>query len=107
MHAWSKKQKHPIKERVRLTAQADCSIFVGIGRSKRIRRKLGLRCQQKRKFNATTHSKHTLPVAPNLLARDFTVPAPNQAWVSDITYIPTAEGWLFLVGLPSVVLGRD
>jgi putative transposase len=84
---------------------ADYGIFVGIDRIKRIRRKLGVRCKQKRKFKAATNAKHTLPIAPNLLARDFTVLAPNRAWVSDITYIPTAEGWLSLKGLPLVVLG--
>jgi putative transposase len=73
---------------------ADYGIFVGIDRIKRIRRKLGLRCKQKRKFKAATNSKHTLPVAPNLLAREFTVSVPNQAWVNDIPYIPTNEGWL-------------
>ena len=78
---------------------ADYAVFAGIDRIRRIRRKLGLRCKQKRKFKATTNSKHTLPIAPNLLARDFTVPAPNRAWVSDITYIPTAEGWLYLAGI--------
>jgi putative transposase len=86
---------------------ADYGIFVGIDRIKRIRRKLGLWCKQKRKFKATTNSKHTLPIAPNLLARDFSIPAPNRAWVSDITYSPTNEGWLSLKGLPLVVLGRD
>jgi putative transposase len=86
---------------------ADYGIFVCIDRIKRIRRKLDLQCKQKRKFKATTNSKHTLPVAPNLLAREFTVSVPNQAWVSDITYIPTAKGWLSLKGLPLVVLGRD
>ena len=55
-------------------------------RIKRIRRKLGLRCKQKRKFKVTTDSKHNLPVAPNLLERNFAVAAPNRAWVSDITY---------------------
>jgi len=85
---------------------ADYGIFVGIGRIKRIRRKLGLRCKQKRKFKATTNSKHTLPVAPNLLAREFTVSVPNQAWVSDITYIPTAEGWLYLAGIKDLYRGE-
>ena len=85
---------------------ADYGIFVGIDRIKRIRRKLGLRCKQKRKFKATTNSKHTLPVAPNLLAREFTVSVPNQAWVSDITYIPTAEGWLCLAGIKDLFSGE-
>ena len=59
-------------------------------------RMLGLRARAARKFKATTQSKHTLPVAPNRLAQDFTAPAPNRAWVSDITYIWTEEGWLYL-----------
>jgi putative transposase len=85
---------------------ADYGIFVGIDRIKRIRRKLGLRCKQKRKFKATTNSKHTLPVAPNLLARDFAVSAPNRVWVSDITYIATAEGWLYLAGIKDLFSGE-
>lgn len=82
---------------------ADYGIFAGIDRIKRIRRKLGLRCQQKRKFKATTNSKHALPIAPNLLARDFTVSVP---WVSDITYIPTQEGWLYLAGIKDLFSGE-
>jgi putative transposase len=65
---------------------ADNGIRVGVHRIKRIRKKLGLRCRQKRKFKATTDSRHNLPVAPNLLGRQFSVSAPNQAWVTDITY---------------------
>ncbi len=68
---------------------------VGICRIKRIRRKLGIRCKQK-KFKATTDSKHTLPVAENILGQQFTVAAPNKVWVSDITYVPTDEGWLYV-----------
>lgn len=49
-----------------------------------------------RKFKVTTNSNHKLPVAPNLLAQDFTATAPNQKRVSDITYSPTDEGWLYL-----------
>jgi putative transposase len=56
----------------------------------------GLACKTKRKFIATTNSNHKLPVAPNLLDRQFTVQQPNQAYVGDITYIPTLEGWLYL-----------
>ena len=44
----------------------------------------------------TTDSRHALPIAPNLLARDFTAAAPNRVWLADITYIPTDEGWLYL-----------
>jgi len=77
---------------------AEHGIRTGICRIKRIRRKLGLRCKQKRKFKVTTDSMHGLPVAENLLAQQFTVYKPNQVWVSDITYVPTDEGWLYLAG---------
>jgi len=71
-------------------------IIVGICRIKRIRKKLGLRCKQKRKFKVTTDSKHKLPVAENLLNQQFMVDKPNMAWVSDITYVATDEGWLYM-----------
>jgi transposase InsO family protein len=79
-------------------ALAERGVRVGICRIKRIKRKLGLRCIQKRKFKATTNSKHKLPVAENLLGQQFKVYAPNKVWLSDITYIPTEEGWLYLAG---------
>jgi len=47
----------------------------------------------------TTDSRHALPIAPNLLARDFTAAAPNRVWLADITYIPTDEGWLYLAAI--------
>lgn len=59
-------------------------------------KKAGVAAKQKKKFKATTDSKHNLPVAPNLLNRQFEVEAPDQVYVSDITYIWTAEGWLYL-----------
>ena len=68
-------------------------IRVGICRIKRIRRKLGIRCKQKRKFKATTDSRHTLPVAENILGQQFKVTAPNKVWVSDITYVPMESFW--------------
>ena len=51
----------------------------------------------KKSYRCTTDSDHEHPIAPNLLNRQFTADAPDQAWVSDLTYIPTAEGWLYLV----------
>lgn len=57
---------------------------------------LGLHAKGKRKYKATTQSNHTLPVAPNLLEQHFEAEAPNQKWVSDITYVWTDEGWLYL-----------
>ena len=69
---------------------------VGKKRVARLMRSEGLRAKAARKYKATTNSNHTLPVAPNLLEQDFTAAAPNQKWVSDITYIATDEGWLYL-----------
>ncbi len=77
---------------------AEHNVRVGICRIKRIRKKLGIRCKQKRKFKATTDSRHTLPVAENVLDQQFKVYEPNKVWVSDITYVPTDEGWLYLAG---------
>ena len=77
---------------------AEHGIQVGICRIKRIRKKLGIRCLQKRKFKVTTHSRHKLPVAENLLGQRFEVSQPNKVWLSDITYVPTDEGWLYLAG---------
>ncbi len=62
----------------------------------RLMRELGLEGRRKRRFRATTDSRHRFPVAPNLLMRDFEVEAPNTAWVTDITYVATREGWLYL-----------
>ena len=56
----------------------------------------GLVAKAARKFKATTHSRHSLPVSPNLLEQNFTATAPNQKWVGDITYLWTDEGWLYL-----------
>ena len=73
-------------------------MLVGVHRIKRLRRKLGLRCKQRRKFKVTTDSRHSLPVAENLLEQRFQAGSPSRAWLSDITYVPTDEGWLYLVG---------
>jgi putative transposase len=77
---------------------AQHGVQAGICRIKRLRKKLGLRCKQKRKFKVTTDSEHKLPVAENLLGQRFQVEEPNKVWLSDITYIPTDEGWLYLAG---------
>ena len=56
-----------------------------------------MQSRQRRRFRVvTTDSKHAHPVAPNLLQRDFTASAPNQKWLADLTYVPTAEGWLYV-----------
>jgi putative transposase len=69
---------------------------VGRQRVVRLMAKLGVGARPKRKFKATTDSEHDLPIAQNVLARDFTTPEPDRAWVADMTYIWTTEGWLYL-----------
>ena len=59
-------------------------------------KKHGIQAKHKKKFKATTDSNHKLPIAKNRLKRDFTATKPNQVWVSDITYVRTDEGWLYL-----------
>lgn len=73
--------------------------IAGRDRIGRLRKELGLSCKQRRKIKATTNSNHTLPVAPNLLEQKFAASQPNQVWVTDITYVPTEEGWLYLAGI--------
>jgi len=85
---------------------ADNGIHAGICRIKRIKRNLGIYCKQKKKFKATTDSKHTLPVADNLLNQQFKATAPNKVWVTDLTYIPTEEGWLYLAGHKDIFTGE-
>ena len=65
-------------------------------RVERLMRENGIRARHKRRYKATTGSKHGLPIADNLLNRNFTPTAPNQVWTSDITYLWTDEGWLYL-----------
>jgi transposase InsO family protein len=65
----------------------------------RLMQEQGLRARSRRRFCKTTDSRHGLPTAPNLLARQFEVSAPNRVWAGDVTYIPTGEGWLFLAVL--------
>lgn len=71
-------------------------IRVSRKRVARLLRENGLRARSTRKFKATTDSKHSLPVSPNLLNRNFTATAPDVVWVSDITYIWTGENWMYL-----------
>ena len=59
-------------------------------------RENGIRGRHKRRYKATTDSKHSLPVAENVLDRNFAPTAPNQAWSADLTYVWTDEGWLYL-----------
>lgn len=88
------------------TDLAEHGVKVGVHRIKRIRKEHGIRCKQTKKFKATTNSDHSLPVAENLLEQNFAVEAPNHAWVTDLTYIPTAEGWLYLAGHKDLYTGE-
>ena len=71
-------------------------IRVGKQRVQKLMQRHGIRAKGKRRFKVTTDSNHDLPIAPNLLDRQFTVAEPDRVWVGDITYIATDEGWLFL-----------
>lgn len=62
----------------------------------RLMKKAHIHSARKKAYKRTTNSNHQNPIAPNLLARNFNFPKPNEAWVGDITYIPTGEGWLYL-----------
>lgn len=88
---------------VRLQPELAADGFLaGVGRIKRLRRAMNIRCLQKKKFKATTNSNHSLPVAENVLNQTFKAQRPNEVWVTDITYIPTAEGWLYLAGVKDI-----
>jgi putative transposase len=65
----------------------------------RLMRARRIRAVGKRKYRVTTQSRHAYPVADNLLDRNFTVDGPNAVWLSDITYVWTSEGWLYLAGI--------
>jgi len=60
-------------------------------------REMELKAKRVKKFRTTTDSRHSLPIAENMLARNFSVGRPDEVWTSDITYIWTDEGWLYLV----------
>jgi len=65
----------------------------------RAMKRLGLKSRTVKKYKATTNSKHNLPVAENVLSQTFTTSAPNKVYMTDITYIPTDEGWLYLASV--------
>ena len=93
VHQESRRTYGSPRVRAELKAQGQ---HVGLHRVARLMREAGLRARRRRRFVHTTDSKHGLPVAPNVLARDFNPPKPDRAWVTDITYIPTREGWVYL-----------
>jgi putative transposase len=72
----------------------------------KLMRRAGIAAKLGRKFRCTTDSDHGLPVAENLLGRQFDPASPNEAWVADITYIPTREGWLYLAAVEDLYSRR-
>jgi transposase InsO family protein len=72
---------------------------VGRKRIARLMKQAHLEGRKLRRFRKTTDSNHQLPIAPNLLERDFTATAPNQTWVTDITFLWTQQGWLYLAAI--------
>src|SRR3954470_23227265 len=81
----------------RLTRELqEAGLKVGRRRTARLMRENGLRARPKRRFTRTTDSHHAHPIAPNLLNQDFAAEGPDGKWGSDISYIRTREGWLYL-----------
>ncbi|SHF52217.1 putative transposase [Desulforamulus putei DSM 12395] len=74
-------------------------IKCGHNRVYRLMKENGIASKRPRRFKATTNSKHNYPVAENLLNQNFKVNQPNKVWVSDITYVPTDEGWLYFAAI--------
>jgi len=74
-------------------------IQVGRDHIYRLRKEMNLKCIQIKKFKATTNSAHNLPIVPNILDQCFDVVEPGTVYGTDITYIPTEEGWLYLAGV--------
>ena len=85
---------------------ADHGVRVGVHRIKRIRKAAWAGVPAEAQIQGHDESRHDLPVAPNLLDRQFAVAKPNLAWVADITYLATDEGWLYLAGLKDLFVGE-
>lgn len=93
-------KKHKIYGYKRITKILPKNMKASEGRVRRIMKENGLRSKMAKKFRpTTTDSNHNLPVAENILNREFTAIKPCEKWVSDITYIPTDEGFLYLAGI--------
>jgi len=88
-------KKYPVWGVDPIWAEVKETIPCSRGTVYRLMKKNGIQSKRKVKWKATTNSKHNLPVAPNLLNQNFDVKKPNTAWVGDITYNWTGEGWLY------------
>ena len=69
---------------------------IGIYKVRRVMRDLMLKAKAARRYKVTTDSRHSFPVAPNVLNREFNVATPDRVWTADITYVWTLEGWMYL-----------
>jgi len=95
-HAASKRRYGSPRVHAELKAAGEC---VGRKRVARLMREQKLAARTRRRFRTTTDSKHDFPIAPNMLERDFTASAPDRAWVTDITFVWTKQGWLYLAAI--------
>jgi len=87
----------------RVTAELRArGLSCGKNRVARLMRENGITAKTKRRYRKTTNSQHKLPIAKDLLFRDFSSPAPNRKWSSDITYLRTHEGWLYLAAIMDI-----
>lgn len=96
VHARSRGRYGSPRVHAELRAQG---VRVGRKRVERLMREHGLRARGRRRFRTTTDSRQPAPIAPNLLERNFDATAPNQVWVTDVTYVWTHEGWLYLAAI--------
>ena len=96
VHEMSRQTYGYLRVHAELRAQGE---RVGKHRVARLMAQMGLMTKRRRRFKVTTRRDERHHPAPNRLAGDFTAQQPNDKWVSDITYIPTAEGWLYLAGI--------
>ena len=87
-------------------ALKDKGIIIGRRRVERLMKENNIVPITVKKFKATTNSNHNYPISPNLLNRQFEVGAPNIAWVTDITYVQTDEGWLYLAAVMELYSGK-
>src|SRR3954464_2240464 len=77
----------------------DAGLRIGRGRVARLMREAGVSVARRRRVPRTTDSRHDLPIAPNLLGRNFAADRPDTVWLADISYIPTGEGWMYLAAV--------
>lgn len=79
---------------------------IGRYKARRLMQMAGVECKQRRRYRITTKSDNTLPIAKNLVNREFTVKRPNKTWVADITFLWTQEGWLYVAAIADLFSRR-